>query len=111
MNPQEVQLIGVFDPDGKDEAFVYSVNAPVNLWIEALCTDGSRMSHVFMASFLNLFIDDDKFSPGDAVEIRNQKGVLLRAVAWDPVLKEDLGAYQALTDHVLPVTVEVFDDE
>jgi hypothetical protein len=111
MNHNDVQLIGVFDPDGKDEGFVYSVNAPVNLWMEALCTDGSRMGHEFMACFLNLFIDDDKFSPGDAVEIRNQAGVLLRAVAWDPVPKEDLQAYQALTPTVLPVTVEVFDDE
>ena len=53
MDHNEVLLIGVFDPDGVDEGFVYTVDAPTNLWVQALTDQGSRMGAHFMAAGLN----------------------------------------------------------
>ena len=79
MNHLDVQIIGVFDPDGKDEAFCYTVDAPINLWVSALVDDGSRMGSHFMAFILNELIEADCFGEGDAVLVSNQDGAVLTA--------------------------------
>jgi hypothetical protein len=107
MNHNEVVLIGVFDPEGKQEAWVYSVDAPINLWVGALCDDGSRMGADFMAHVLNELLEADAFYEGDTVEIKNQSGVSLTATVGPEVPARSVEAFQALTDTVRKVTVHV----
>jgi hypothetical protein len=109
MNHSDVLLIGVFDPDGREEAFVYSVDAPRNLWIGALCADGSRMGIEFMQYILNEMIEADLFNPGQTFDLANQNGMRMRATIGEFVPARDVSAFQAQTSHVLPVSVEVFD--
>ena len=66
MDHLKVQLIGVL-PDENTEGFCYTVDAPTNLWVGALCDDGSRMGNHFMAFILNELIEADCFSEGDSV--------------------------------------------
>lgn len=95
MNPQEVLLIGVFDPDGREEGFVYTVDAPTNLWVGALCDDGSRMAHEFMGYVLNSLIDEDCFNEGDFVTLANQNGTGLIATVGEEVPVDEVQALQA----------------
>ena len=107
MNHADVQLIGVFDPDGIDEGFCYSVDAPRNLWIGALTAEGTRMGHQFMSYILNTLIEDDCFNPGQWAEVIDQAGACLRATVMKPVPAHDVKAYAAETRLVLPVSVKV----
>lgn len=107
MNHSEVLLIGVFDPDGKQESFTYTVDAPTNLWIGAICADGSRMDVRFCAHFLNELLDADCFKEGDFVQMRNQDGVKLTAIVGPAVPASSVQAFQALTDTVRKVTIHV----
>jgi hypothetical protein len=109
MNPQEVTLIGVVDPDG--ETWCYTVDAPTNLWVGEICRDGSRMSIQFMAHMLNGLIEADGFHEGATYEVRNQDGVVLRAVVGEEVLATSVEAYQSLSDTVRTVTVSVVSTE
>lgn len=95
MNHLQVRLIGVFDPEGKDESFTYTVDAPVNLWIGALCEDGSRMGSQFMAFVLNELIEADCFSEGDVVEVHNQDGTTLTATVGRRVPARQVEAFAA----------------
>ena len=107
MNSRDVQLIGVFDPDGKDEGFVYSINAPTNLWVGAICDDGSRMGAQFMAHVLNGLIEADSWGEGDSYEIANQNGVKLTATVGEEVPARSVDAFQAQSATVRKVTVSV----
>lgn len=107
MNHDDVLLVGVFDPDGNDEGFCYSTNAPTNLWVGALCSDGSRMSHEFMAYVLNELIDADCFGAGDFADLRNQDGKGLIATVGAKVPKRSVQAFAAVGPTVRVVTVEV----
>ena len=88
MDHTQVQLIGVFsaegDPDPK-EGFVYSTNAPTNLWIGAICDDGSRMGHQIMAHILNGILRNDEFIEGGVYALRSQSvdGPVLLAEVGD----------------------------
>lgn len=108
MNHNDVQLIGVFGTkDQPMEGFVYSRNAPTNLWVGALCTDGSRMGHEFMAFVVNELIDNDRFAEGDRVEMDNQDGTHLVATVGAEVPKDDVEAYGAMSPTVRVVSVAV----
>lgn len=109
MNHDEVQLIGVFDPQGRDEGFTYTVNLPTghNLWIGALCDDGSRMGQFYMAWILNNLIDLDRWNEGDAFQSVTEKEVTLVATVGELVDRNEVQAFQALTDKVRRVTVAV----
>jgi hypothetical protein len=107
MDCAKVLLIGVFDPDGQTEGFTYTVNAPTNLWIGAVCDDGSRMSHEFMAYFLNSLLEADAFDEGDFVITRNQDRVQLTAIVGPLVAARSVDAFQAQTDEVRKVSVHV----
>lgn len=105
MNHNDVQLVGVFDPNGGDEAFIYSINAPVNLWVGALCEDGSRMSMNFMGHIMNGLIDGDLFNFDDTYRVENQVGIGLVATVGEFVAKSDLQAFMAESDVVRRVSV------
>lgn len=105
MDHHAVDLIGVFDPDGRDESFCYSVNAPTNLWIGALCEDGLRMSPQFMAYILNELIEQDGFNEGDVVLVDNQDGALLQATVGGMVPARRFQAYMARSLTVRTVAV------
>ena len=107
MNFKDVQLIGVIDPDGKEEAFVYTLNAPTNLWIGAICSDGTRMGAQFMAHVLNGLIEADSFAEGDTYVIANQNGTKLTATVGEEVPADAVDAFQANSDTVRTVTVSV----
>jgi hypothetical protein len=107
MDHSDVTLVGVFDPEGKHESFTYTVDAPTNLWIGALCSDGSRMSTEFQAHFLNELLEADAFNEGDFVITRNQNGVCLVAIVGDEVRAREVEAFLAHTDTVKRVTVNV----
>lgn len=94
MNHLDVQIIGVL-PDKDSEAFCYTVDAPTNLWIGALCEDGSRMGNNFMAFVLNELIEADCFNKGDTVEVSNQDGVLLTATVGQLVPARQVEAFAA----------------
>lgn len=107
MNWRDVQLVGVFDPEGVDETFVYTVNAPVNLWIGALCSDGSRMGPQFMGGILNALLEADSFNEGDTYEVRSQSGALLTATVGHWVPSRTVEANAANSDVVRVITVAV----
>lgn len=107
MDHNEVLVFGIFDPDGKQESFCYTHNAPTNLWIGALCSDGSRMGVHFMTHFLNELMDADAFAEGDFVQMRNQDGVVLTAIVGEEVPARSVDAFQAMTDTVRRVSVHI----
>jgi len=107
MDHNDVLVFGIFDPEGKQESFCYTHNAPTNLWIGALCDDGSRMSVQFMTHFLNELMDIDGFNEGDFVQMRNQDGVVLTAIVGGSVPARSVDAFQSLTDTVRTVLVHV----
>ena len=107
MDCAQVLLIGVFDPDGKNESFTYTVNAPTNLWIGAICEDGSRMSVEFQAFFLNRLLEDDCFNEGDFVMTQNQDRTKLTAIVGPLVAARSVEAFQAQSDEVRKVSVHV----
>jgi|KBSMisStaDraftv2_1062788.scaffolds.fasta_scaffold119639_4 hypothetical protein len=107
MDHHEVLVFGIFDPDGKQESFCYTHNAPTNLWIGALCDDGSRMHVDFMTYILNGLMEDDAFNEGDTFVVRNQDGVSLTATVGAEVAARSVDAFQALTDTVRKVSVHV----
>jgi len=111
VNHEEVFLIGVIaqqDEDGTiHEAFCYSTNAPTNLWVGAICDDGSRMDVRFLAYFLNELIEIDAWGEGDFVQDRNQDGVLLTAIVGPEVPARSVDAFQAWTDTIRKVTIHV----
>jgi hypothetical protein len=110
MDHMQVQLIGVFGTQEEPiEGFCYTVNAPVNLWVGARCTDGSRMGSQFMGYVLNTLIDADGFSAGSQVEVADQGGTRLVAVVGEEVPKRDVQANLAHSDTVRVVTVTVID--
>ena len=112
MNHKDVVLIGVMsavDDEEIKEAFCYTTNAPVNLWVGALCEDGSRMSVQFLAYFLNQLLEADAFYEGDSVQERNQNGVLLTAIVGPEVPARSVDAFQARTDTVRKVCIHVGD--
>lgn len=110
MNHQDVALIGVFDPDGNEEGFCYTVDAPTNLWIEALCSDGSRMGHEFMAFILNELIEADGFGEGAEIEVADQDGVTLIATVGEEVPNRSVKAFLANSATVRRVYVTVNHD-
>ena len=105
MNHSDVLLVGVIDPAGKEESFVYSLDAPTNLWIGALCDDGTRMSPPFMAHILNGLIEDDSFEEGDMFMVSDQNGTTLIATVGAYVSASSVHAFQSLTHEVRKVTV------
>jgi hypothetical protein len=107
VNYEDVQLIGVFDTPPGQENFCYSVDlpAPANLWVEALCTDGTRMHPLFMGFVLNALIAEDKWNAGDKVEIVDQSDVVLVAEVNQLVPKREVEAFAAETDQVRIVIV------
>jgi hypothetical protein len=107
MDHNDVLVFGIFDPDGKQEAFCYTHNAPTNLWIGALCDDGSRMAVEFMTYLINGLLEDDCFEEGDFFMVRNQDGVPLTATVGAEVAARSVDAFQALTDTVRKVSVHV----
>lgn len=111
MNPNDVVLIGVIpsrDPDGiVHESFVYSIDAPTNLWCGALCDDGSRMGPEFMAYGINTLISQDKFDIGDEVTVENQVGVKLVFRIAETVSKDSVEAFLAETPTVNKIEVHV----
>ena len=111
VNHNDVFLIGVIsavDDDGTiNEAFCYTTNAPTNLWVGAICADGSRMDVRFLAYFLNQLIEIDAWSEGDFVQDRNQAGVLLTAIVGPEVSARSVDAFQAQTDTVRKVMIHV----
>lgn len=108
MNFKDVQLIGVIGTaEQPQEAFVYTLNAPTNLWIGAICTDGSRMGAQFMAHILNGLIEADSFAEGDTFVIANQIGANLTATVGEEVPADAVDAFQAHSDTVRVVTVDV----
>jgi hypothetical protein len=107
MNHNDVLVFGIFDPEGKQEAFCYTHNAPTNLWIGALCDDGSRMHVDFMTYILNGLLEDDSFNEGDTFAVQNQDGVALTATVGAEVAARSVDAFQALTDTVRKVSVHV----
>jgi hypothetical protein len=107
VNHTEVLVFGIFDPDGKQESFCYTHNAPTNLWIGALCDDGSRMHVNFMTHLINELLEADGFNEGDFVQVRNQDGTVLTAIVGAAVPARSVDAFQALTDTVRKVTVHV----
>jgi hypothetical protein len=109
MDHNLVQLIGV-GPTANDkpfEAFVYTTNAPTNLWIGAICDDGSRMSLQFMAYILNGLIVNDSFNENDTFELNNQDGVSLVAEVGELQDGAPLEANLANTKMVRIVRVRV----
>src|SRR5690349_8556432 len=92
-----VRLIGVSDPDGEIESFVYSTNAPTNLFVSALCVDGSRMDVRFMAHLMNRLIDADAFQEGSTIDAATDAGLILRATVGPLVAKESVEAFQSET--------------
>lgn len=107
MDHRDVELVGVFDPEGVEESFVYTVDAPTNLWIGALCDDGSRMGTEFMAHLLNSLIDNDMFNEGNAATVVDQSGITMIVTVGPHVPALDVEAYFAETLHVRVVTVTV----
>lgn len=107
MNHNDVTVFGIFDPDGKQESFCYTHNAPTNLWIGAVCDDGSRMHVQFMTYILNGLLEDDSFEEGDTFLVENQDGVKLTATVGPEVSARSVEAFQSLTDTVRKVTVHV----
>jgi hypothetical protein len=111
MNHNDVFLIGVIsaqDDDGTiHEAFCYTTNAPTNLWVGAICNDGSRMDVRFLGYFLNQLIEADAFNEGDFVMDRNQDGVKLTAIVGSEVPARSVDAFQAQTDTVRKVSIHV----
>lgn len=107
MNHLDVLVFGIFDPEGKAESFCYTHNAPTNLWIGALCDDGSRMHVEFMTYILNGLLEDDAFNEGDTFVVRNQNGVELTATVGAAVAARSVDAFQALSDTVRTVSVHV----
>ena len=107
MDHTEVLVFGIFDPDGQQESFCYTHNAPTNLWIGALCDDGSRMHVNFMTHFLNELMEADAFDEGDFVQMRNQDGIVLTAIVGPSVPARSVDAFQSLTDTVRTVSVHV----
>jgi len=107
MNFMDVLVFGIFDPEGKQEAFCYTHNAPTNLWIGALCDDGSRMGVEFMNYIINCLLEDDLFNEGDFYMVQNQDGVKLTAIVGPAVPARSVDAFQSLTDTVRTVTVHV----
>lgn len=107
MDHMEVTVFGIFDPEGKQEAFCYTYDAPTNLWIGALCDDGSRMHVEFMTYIINCLLEDDLFEEGDFFLVQNQDGVKLTAIVGPSVPARSVQAFQALTDTVRKVTVHV----
>lgn len=111
MDHKLVQLIGVFPTAGDDltEGFCYTVNAPTNLWMQALTDNGTRMGLHFMGYAMNQLLDDDCFNEGDATEFADQSGHVIRFIVGDLVPKGDVDAFQAIGDLVRRVRVEVVD--
>jgi hypothetical protein len=109
MNYEDVQLIGVFDDKGEVESFVYSVDlpAPANLWVGALCSDGSRMHPMFMGFVLNALIAEDAWNEGDTTIVVDQSDVAMRCRVGDLVPKRSVEAFASQTDEVRVVTVDV----
>jgi len=107
VNHLDVQLIGVFDCVPPQENFTYTVDlpAPWNLWVEALCTDGTRMHPLFMGFLLNALIAEDKWNEGDWVDIVDQDDATLRCTVGDLMPKRSVEAYAAKTDCVRVVMV------
>lgn len=108
MNPQDVQLIGVFDTPPPQEHFCYSVDlpAPANLWIQALTADGTRMHSLFMGFVLNSLIAEDKWHEGDHVDVVDQSDVTLRATVTYLVPSQAVEAFASQTGQVRIVTVK-----
>lgn len=107
MDHNDVLIIGVFDPEGKQEAFCYTVNAPTNLWVGALCEDGSRMGVDFMTYLLNGLLESDGFDEGDFFQVQDQSEVMLTAIVGKEVPVSIVQAFQATTDTVRKVSVNV----
>ena len=107
MDHNDVLVFGIFDPDGKQESFCYTHNAPTNLWIGALCEDGSRMHVNFMTHILNELLEADAFEEGDFFTLQNQDGVKLTAIVGASVPARSVDAFQSLTDTVRKVSVHV----
>ena len=107
MDHNEVLVFGIFDPEGQQESFCYTHNAPTNLWIGALCDDGSRMAVQFMTYILNELMEGDLFDEGDFFMVQNQDGVKLTAIVGAAVPARSVDAFQSLTDTVRKVTVHV----
>jgi hypothetical protein len=107
MNHLDVQLIGVFDCQPPIENFTYTVNlpAPHNLWVSALCTDGTRMHSLFMGFVLNELIDADKWNEGDFIDIVDQDDATLRATVGPLVDKSFVEAFASKTPGVRLITV------
>lgn len=108
MNYLDVQLIGVFDTPPEQEMFCYTVDlpAPWNLWVSALCEDGTRMHHIFMAFLLNGLIAEDKWNEGDSIELVDQDGAVLRATVTALVDKSFVEAFASQTPGVRMIKVE-----
>lgn len=111
MDHSLVQLIGVFPTADADltEGFCYTVNAPTNLWMQALTDNGTRMGLHFMGYAMNELLDQDCFNEGDSAEFADQAGHLIRFIVCDLVPKDDVQAFQAIGDEVRRVRVEVVD--
>jgi hypothetical protein len=109
MNPLQVQMIGVFDCTPPQENFTYTLNlpAPWNLWMQAKCSDGSRMGPHFMGFVLNELMAGDLWNEGDSVEIADQSGVKMRALVKFLVPSREVEAFAAQTEQVRVVEVEV----
>lgn len=108
MDHNLVQLIGVFPTENEPiEGFCYTVNAPTNLWVGAVTDAGSRMGLQFMAYGMNRLLDADCFAEGTHIEFADQAGRTIRFVVGDLVPKADVQAFQAMSDEVRRVRVEV----
>lgn len=107
MNHDDVLLVGVGDPDGKEESFCYTVDAPTNLWIGALTEQGSRMAIGFMAGLLNQLIEGDCWLEGMSYVEVDQGGVLLTATVGELVPARSVSAFLCQTNMVRRVSVTV----
>lgn len=109
MDPMTVQLIGVF-PTVDDEpfdAFVYSMNAPTNLFVRQTCEDGSKMSAQVMAMGLNRLMLADAFGFNEFVDVELDGGTVLRFQVGELLHKTEAGAHQAMSESVRLVSVGV----
>lgn len=110
MDHNEVQLIGVFGTeDDPSEPFVYTVDAPTNLWVSCRTANGTMMGHKFAAWGLNELLEADAFAPGDFVDIVDQNDVVVRFTVGDEAPAHDpaVQAYQARSTTVRLVAVTV----
>jgi hypothetical protein len=109
MDPQSVTIIGVFDPDDASECFCYTTNAPTNLYVHCQLPDNSVMHPEFATVGLNRLMFGDLFDEGDSVSLATDAGYSIKFTVSQEVPRLDVSAFQARTQTVRYVMVDVIE--